>query len=160
MKKVLITYYSETGNTERMAELIEEGMKKEAAIEVTRKHVEKVKVDELLHYDGIVIGSPTYYGHMAWQIKKILDESVKFHGKLDGKFGGAFASAGNIGGGNETTIRGIHEALLIHGMIIQGDPSGDHYGPVSIGLPSTREEKQCRRFGERFARLVKSFSKS
>ncbi|MBU0573556.1 MAG: flavodoxin domain-containing protein [Candidatus Margulisiibacteriota bacterium] len=154
MKKVLITYYSETGNTERMSELIEEGMNDAVGVKCVRKHIEKVKVDELLEYDAIIIGSPTYYGQMAWQIKKLLDDSVKFHGKLDGKIGGAFASAANIGGGNETTIRGIQEALLVHGMIIQGDPSGDHYGPVSIGSPSTREEKQCRRFGERIAKLV------
>lgn len=155
MKKILILYFSQSGNTQRMSELIEEGIQKVEGVEVVRKHAEKFKVEELLHFDGILIGSPTYYGQMAWQIKKILDDSVKFHGKLDGKFGGAFASAGNIGGGNETVIRGLHDALLIHGLIIQGDPSGDHYGPVSIGSPSTREEKQCRRFGERFAKLVK-----
>ena len=155
MVKILIMYYSETGNTKRMAELIEEGVKN-VGTGVEVKRVEDVKVDDLLKYDGVLIGSPTYYGHMAAPIKQLLDESVKFHGKLDGKAGGAFASSGNIGGGNETTVRGIQEAMLIHGMIIQGDPSGDHYGPVSIGAPDARVERQCKRFGERFARLVKT----
>ncbi|MCX5725636.1 MAG: NAD(P)H-dependent oxidoreductase [Candidatus Saganbacteria bacterium] len=155
MSQVLITYYSRSGNTEKMAKLIEEGIKK-GGVEVDVKRIEEVIVDDLLKYDGILIGSPTYYGHMAAAIKKLLDESVKFHGKLDGKAGGAFASSGNIGGGNETTIRGIQEAMLIHGMVIQGNPSGDHYGPVSIGAPDARVVKHCQSFGKRFARLVKT----
>jgi NAD(P)H dehydrogenase (quinone) len=45
--------------------------------------------------------------------------------------------------------------MLIHGMIIQGDPQGDHYGPVSIGKPDQRVEKECIRFGQRIAKLTK-----
>jgi len=31
----------------------------------------------LLNFDGIIIGSPTYYGSMAAEIKKFLDDSVR-----------------------------------------------------------------------------------
>ncbi|MEK6568603.1 MAG: NAD(P)H-dependent oxidoreductase [Candidatus Omnitrophota bacterium] len=154
MAKILLTYYSLSGHTKKMAELILEGMKKEE-VDVSFKSIDELKVDELLDYQGIVIGSPVYYGSMAAPIKKFFDESVKFHTKLDGRVGGAFASSANIGGGNETTILDILNAMLIHGMIIQGDPKGDHYGPVSIGAPDERSQKQCLRYGERFARLVK-----
>ena len=95
-----------------MAELIAEGIKTEG-VDVDLKNVKDVQVDQLKDYDGIVIGSPTYYGTMSWEIKKLLDDSVKFHAKLDGKVGGAFASAANIGGGNETTILDIINALFI-----------------------------------------------
>jgi NAD(P)H dehydrogenase (quinone) len=158
MAKVLIAYYSRTGNTEKMAELIAEGVKAEG-VEAVVKSVEVTVPDDLLEYDGIVIGSPTYYGTMAWQIKKLIDDSVKFHGKLDGKVGAAFASAANIGGGNETVIMSILSAMLIHGMVIQGDPSGDHYGRVSINAPDTRVKSQCRDMGRRIARLVKRLTK-
>ena len=114
-----------------------------------------VEVDELLQYGAIIIGSPTYYGSMCFEVKKLLDESVKFHGKLDGKIGAAFSSSANIGGGNETTILDILNAMLIHGMIIQGDPQGDHYGPVAIGAPDARAAKQCVRLGSRVAQLLK-----
>ena len=154
MAKVIIMYYSRSGNTKKMAESITEGLKKED-IEVQLSRVQDVKSDDLLKFDGIIIGSPTYYGSMAAEIKKLLDESVKFHGKLDGKIGAAFSSSANIGGGNETTILDILNAMLIHGMIIQGDPLGDHYGPVAIGSPDGRAIKQCVRMGERFAKLVK-----
>ncbi|MBI5145321.1 MAG: NAD(P)H-dependent oxidoreductase [Candidatus Omnitrophica bacterium] len=157
MAKVLVIYYSQSGNTKKMAELVGEGVKKEG-MEAVVKDVKEVKVDELLKYDGIIIGSPTYYGTMSAEIKRLLDDSVKFHGKLDGKVGAAFSSSANIGGGNETTILDILNALLIHGMIIQGDPSGDHYGAVAIAAPDARATKQCLRMGTRVAKLVKKIS--
>jgi NAD(P)H dehydrogenase (quinone) len=157
MGKVLVIYYSQSGNTKKMAESVAEGVKKEG-LEVTLKDVKDVATAELLKYEGIIIGSPTYYGTMSFQIKKLLDESVAFHGKLDGKIGAAFASSANIAGGNETTILDILNAMLIHGMIIQGDPQGDHYGPVAIGAPDSRATKECIRLGSKVAKLVKKFS--
>jgi len=154
MAKAIVIYYSVSGNTKKMAQIVAEGITGEG-VETTVKDVMEVAVDELLKYDAIVIGSPTYYGSMAAQIKKLLDDSVKFHGKLDGKVGAAFSSSGNIAGGNETTILGILNALLIHGMIIQGDWQGDHYGPVAIGAPDARTNKECLRMGSRLAKLVK-----
>jgi NAD(P)H dehydrogenase (quinone) len=155
MAKVLIVYYSRSGNTKKMAELIKNGVEKER-LEVELKKVEDTKVDDLLKADVIIMGSPVYYGSMAAPLKKLLDESISEHGSLDGKIGGAFSSSANIGGGNETTILDILNAMLIHGMIIQGDPNGDHYGPVSIGKPDSRVEKECLRFGQRIARLTKT----
>lgn len=154
MAKVIIVYYSRTGNTKKMAQLVEEGVKSEK-VEVLVKDASKMKAEELLSYDGIIIGSPTYYGTMTAEIKKLIDESVEFHGSLKGKVGAAFSSAANIGGGNESTILDILNAMLIHGMIIQGDPSGDHYGPVSIGSPDSRVTEQCKRLGQKVAKLVK-----
>lgn len=157
MAKVLIVYYSRTGNTEKMANAIEEAIKQEG-IEVVKKNAEETKAEELLDYDGIILGSPTYYGTMAWQIKKLIDDSVKFHGRLAGKVGAAFSSSANIGGGNETVILSILEALLIHGMIVQGEPKGDHYGPVSINAPDERALKCCKRLGQGVANLIKKVS--
>lgn len=154
MPNVLVVYYSRSGNTRKMAELIGEAMRKEG-VEAQVKEVTEVSADSLTGYEAIIAGSPTYYGTMSWELKKLFDESVKFHGKLDGKVGGAFASSANIAGGNETTILDILNAMLIHGMIIQGDPQGDHYGPVAIGPPDARAAKECARFGARIARLVK-----
>ncbi|MDD5505083.1 MAG: flavodoxin family protein [Candidatus Omnitrophica bacterium] len=153
MAKVLIVYYSRTGNTKKMAQLIGEGLKAQGHNAVI-KETDKVCLDDLKSADGIIIGSPTYYGGMAGHIKILLDESVKFHGSLDGKPGAAFSTAVNIAGGSETTILDILNAMLIHGMIIQGDPSGSHYGPVSIGAPDERARAQCQRFAQRFARLL------
>ena len=154
MAKALVIYYSRSGNTKKMAESILEGIKKEG-VEALIKDVKDVTVDQLTKYEAIIIGSPTYYGSMSAEIKKLLDDSVKFHGKLEGKIGAAFSSSANVAGGNETTILDILNAMLIHGMIIQGDPQGDHYGPVAIDEPDARATKQCLRLGSRVAKLVK-----
>ncbi|MFX0067252.1 MAG: flavodoxin family protein [Candidatus Hermodarchaeota archaeon] len=154
MSRILIVYYSKSGNTARMADYIAEGVKKEKDVEVEVKTVKETKVTELLDTDAIILGSPTYYGSMAAEIKQFIDESVKFHGKLEGKIGGAFSSSGIIGGGNETTILDILKALLVHGIIIQGTSKGSHYGPVAIGKPDDRSRKLCVDYGKRIAKLV------
>jgi NAD(P)H dehydrogenase (quinone) len=154
MAKGIVIYYSRSGNTKEMAEIIAEAMNK-ADLPTECKPVNKVKAEDLLGYDAIAVGSPTYYGHMAGPIKELFDEMVSWHGKLDGKVGAAFTSAANIGGGNETTIMGIIEAMLISGMVVQGDPKGDHYGPVSIGKPDDRVTRQCTRRGRRIAELAR-----
>jgi len=154
MAKAIVIYYSRTGNTKEMAEIIAKSMNEEG-LQTECKPVSDVKAEELLDYDAIVVGSPTYYGHMAGPVKQLIDDTVAFHGKLDGKIAAAFSSSANIAGGNETTIMGIIEAMLIAGCIVQGDPQGDHYGPVSIGKPNGRVQRQCIRRGRRIAQLTK-----
>ena len=153
MAKGLVVYYSKTGNTKAMAEIVSNSMN-DSGLSTECKPVEKAKVADLLAVDAIVVGSPTYYGQMAPALMQLFTDSVSRHGALAGKVGGAFSSSANIGGGNETTILGILEAMLIHGMIIQGDPQGDHYGPVSIGSPDERVTTQCQRLGRKIAKLT------
>lgn len=153
MNKIAVVYYSRGGNTRAMAGIVAEGARSEK-ISVDVRDVEEFPEEEALKYDGLIIGSPTYYGSMAWQIKKLFDDSVAFHGKLSGKVGAAFTSAANIGGGNETTVTGILNAMLIHGMVIAGRYKGDHYGVVSIGAPDKRVKDQCRELGLETAKLV------
>ncbi len=154
MARALVSYYTRTGNTRKMADKIAETLKKEG-LEVALKRVEDTSPSELPDYQAIILGSPTYYGTMAWEVKKLLDESVKFHTKLRGRVGGAFTSSANIGGGNETTVLDILKALMIHGMVVQGDDRGDHYGPVSIGRPDTRSLTGCERYARILAGLIK-----
>ena len=153
MAKGLVIYYSKTGCTKQMAEIISESMNN-SHLPTECKSVSETSVDDLLEADAIVVGSPTYYGQMSAAIMELFELSVSKHGELNGKVGAAFSSSANIGGGNETTIMGIVEAMLIHGMIVQGDAQGDHYGPVSIGEPDKRVRKQCRRKGQRIAELT------
>jgi NAD(P)H dehydrogenase (quinone) len=154
MAKALVCYYSQTRNTEKMAVKIADVLRAEG-LDVDVKKVEDTAVADLLRYDCLLFGSPTYYGSMAWPVKKLLDESVKFHGQLKGKVGGAFSSSANVGGGNETTILGILNALLIHGMVVRGDCRGDHYGPVSIGRPDKRALNCCESYAKSVAALAK-----
>jgi len=154
MPKAIVIYYSKSGNTKKMAETIASAMKN-AGLTTDCKSVSEIKPEEVLEFDAIVVGSPTYYGQMAAPIKQLFDDLVTSHGKLQGRVGGAFTSSANIAGGNETTILGIIDAMLISGMVVQGDPKGDHYGPVSIGKPDERAKNQCERFALRIVNLTK-----
>ena len=136
-----------------MAEAAARGAE-EAGAAVTLKAAATVTPDDLLAHDGIMVGSPTYYGGMAWEVKKMFDDSVKVHRKLEGKVGAAFSTSANIGGGNETTNLAIIQAMLIHGMIVPGIPLGDHYGPVGINAPDDRALTQARHLGKRVAVLA------
>ena len=154
MAKMLVCYYSRTGHTEHMAKAIGDAAAAVEGVEVDVLPVGKVQARGLLGYDAIVLGSPTYYGSMAAEMKQLLDESVSFHGQLAVKVGGAFTSSANIGGGNETTIMDLLKALLIHGMVVRGMAVGDHYGPVAIGDLDDRSSKQCAAYGSAVAELT------
>lgn len=159
MVKILVCYYSKSGNTESMAKKIVEGMESsEADGEVDLQKVGNAEIENLTDYDGIILGSPTYYGLPSAEIKKFIDESIRHHGKLEGVIGGAFSSSANTAGGNETTIIAIIEALLIHGMIVKGMPKGDHFGPVAIGEPDEKELDQCEYYGRWMAEFIEEIN--
>ena len=152
--KVLIVYDSRSGNTEKMAYAVAGGVSEEG-VDVEVKRVDEASVDELPGVDGLILGSPVYYGLPTAKIKEFIDDSVKYHGKLDGKVGGAFASSGGVHTGAETTVIALNESLFIHGMVIQGTSGSNHYGAASVGAPDDKDIENCRKLGSRVASLVK-----
>jgi multimeric flavodoxin WrbA len=81
--------------------------------------------DLLEKTDGLVIGSPVYFGTVSAQMKAFWDKSrcIRSEKVLIGKVGGAVAVGASRFGGQETTIRTLHDIMLIHGMNIIGDGS-------------------------------------
>ena len=153
MPKILVVYDSKTGNTESMALAVAKGAE-QGGVEVTVKKVEQTKTDDLLSADGIIMGSPVYFGQMSAKLKALTDESIKVHKKLSGKVGAAFASSGGSASGGETTLLSILQAMLIHGMIVQGRADDKHYGVAVTGSPEEADLADCRMLGERVAALV------
>lgn len=155
MVRVLVVYYSRTGNTKRMAEEVAEGAR-EAGAEVRLKDVRNTSLTDLEWADGIVIGSPTYFGLPAAEIKKLIDDSVRIRGKLENKVGAAFSSSHHRAGGRETTMLAILQAMLIHGMVVCGDPlrTGGHYGAAADLSPDEKALRECRELGKRVAKLA------
>jgi NAD(P)H dehydrogenase (quinone) len=154
MPSVLIIYDSQSGNTEKAAVLVAEGARQIKGINCLLKRVDEVSLDDLSKADGIIVGSPTYYGTMSAKIKALLDKSVELHGELQGKVGAAFTSSGGTATGAETTILSILQGLLIHGMIIQGNSSTQHYGLAVVGAPKEKDKAACTEFGARIANLT------
>jgi len=154
MVRILIVYDSQTGNTEKMAFAVADGVEEVKGVEVTVKRVEQTSIDDVSCADGLIMGSPTYYGQMSGKLKAFIDSTVKMHGKFEGKVGAAFTSSGGTATGAETTLLSILEAMLVHGMVIQGRSDDKHFGATAVGAPNAKETEYCRELGRRVARLA------
>jgi NAD(P)H dehydrogenase (quinone) len=157
MVKILIVYDTRTGHTEKMAFAVAKGAEKTGA-EVTTKKVDQATPEDMLASDGIIMGSPVYFGQMTAKLKQLFDDSVRVYHKLEGKVGGAFASSGGLASGGETTLLSIIEAMLIHGMIVQGRSEDKHYGVSVEGEPKPDALTECEILGQRVALLTKKLN--
>jgi NAD(P)H dehydrogenase (quinone) len=154
MAKILVIYDSNSGNTEKMALAVAKGAKAEGDLEVTMKKASETKPSDLLAANGIIMGSPTYFGQMSAKLKAVIDQSEQVHKQLGGKVGGAFTSSGGTASGAETTLLSIVHTMLIHGMIVQGRADDAHYGVAVMGTPSKEDLAECEELGRRVATLV------
>lgn len=154
MPKALVVYHSKTGNTEKMARAIGEGIK-EAGLDAEVKSVDDTSLDDLVAAEAIVLGSPTYFCTMSDKMKAFIDRSIEIYpDKLQNKIGAAFTSSMGIAGGNETTLLSLIQAMLMHRMVIVGHQSGS-FGAVSIEAPDEKCIAGCKEFGKRIASFVK-----
>jgi len=160
MKKVLISYYSKGGNTEKLAKAIAEGVNSVEGFEAVLKRAKDTTPHDMVEADGIIIGSPVYFGTMSTEVKDLIDRSVAVRRKLRDKVGAAFVTSGHVTGGKETTIFSILYAMLIHEMIIVGDPieAGGHYGVACTGEPQENDLANARMLGERVCKVIKKMS--
>ena len=114
--------------------------------------------------DGIIIGSPVYFGGVSAQTKMLIDRSRPLRAgfKLKYKVGAAISVGASRNGGQETTIRQIHDFYLIQSMIVVGDSEPTaHYGGTGQGKSpeDTKEDKHgletSRNTGKRVAEVLK-----
>ena len=154
---VLILYYSKTGNTRKLAELVAEGVGQVSDIDAVIKPTQEVTRDDFVNAAGIIAGSPVYFGVMAADLKRVFDEFVGVRKQIENKVGAAFASCGFWAGGNETTILSILQCMLIYGMIVVGDPMSatGHYGAPCVASPDEKSADIARKLGTRVAELCK-----
>ena len=148
-KKVLILYYSGSGNTQRMAKAIGEAMRSEG-LNVMIEDVKQFDTSLLPNYDALVLGSPTYFSNIAWQVKKMVDESIMHYSgkKLRNKVAGIFTSAGTKRDGQDC-LKMLEIALRVHhGMNVVGSL-------IRVDGESTKEvEKSCQEYGKQLAKEI------
>ena len=155
--KISILYSSRTGKTERIANLIEEGVKRVQGIEVKVMNLNEIDKEFIDASNGIIFGTPTYYANMSWEMKKWIDESSSFN--LEGKLGAAFSTANSIAGGSDVALLAILNHLMVKGMLVYsggvafGKPK-THLGYVHINEIVENEDENARIFGERIAKKV------
>ena len=78
--------------------------------------------------DGIIVGSPVYFGNMASPLKYFLEKhsDLWFKGNLIDKPAGFFVSASGMHAGHESTILSMMIPFLHHGCVIVGVPYSEH----------------------------------
>ena len=121
--KVLVAYHSLSGNTERLAEAVVDGVKSIPGTEALLKRVGQVTADDLFSSDAVVVGSPVYWSNMSGEVKTFFDNwQFKFgvfpEFKMKNKIGAAFATGGQVSSGKEVTMLTILAAMLGNHMII------------------------------------------
>ena len=92
MSRIMVLYYSRSGNTEKMANAVAEGAKTagEPDVEVNF-HVD---AEDLSGFDAVVIGVPTYHHDMPIDMKKLFEDAAEKGLNLKGKVCGVFGSYG------------------------------------------------------------------
>ena len=197
MPKILVLYHSTYGHVEAMAEAVAEGARSVEGAVVDIKRVPELvpeelakksgykldqaapiaKVDDLAGYDAVIVGAGTRYGTAASQMRNFLDQTggLWMKGALVGKVGSAFTSTATQHGGQETTLIGLIQTLLPHGMIVAGLPyacvgqqrkdeitGGSPYGATTITggdgsrMPSENERDGARWQGRYVAETAKT----
>jgi NAD(P)H dehydrogenase (quinone) len=155
--QVLVMYYSRTGNTKKLAAEIARGVQEVGGVTCVLKAVSEITKDDFVSSDGIIAGSPVYFGAMAAEMKELFDKYVGIRTKMEGKVGAAFATSADPSGGKETTMLSIIHAMLIYGMIVVGDPldATGHYGVSCVGAPDQNTAENAARLGKRVTLLAR-----
>jgi flavorubredoxin len=114
MGKVLIVFASRTGETERIANLIAEGIRM-AGNDAIVKNAKEIKSEaDLEGFDGYIFGSATYHGDMMQGMKTLLFMAEK--AELGNKIGGAFGAFGWSGEAPDR-IFGTMENIFLMDMV-------------------------------------------
>ena len=118
MAKILVIYATRAGETEKMANIIAEGVRlsgSEAEVKSVKDISSETDTDG---YDGLVLGSPTYHGDMIQPMKTLLFLLEK--AALEGKPGGAFGAFGWSGEAPDRifdTMKHIYKMDMVSGPL-------------------------------------------
>ncbi|MCW4011007.1 MAG: flavodoxin domain-containing protein [Candidatus Bathyarchaeota archaeon] len=138
--KILILYYSRTGNTEKMAKAVAEGAKAAGKIQVDLNYF--VEAEDLDGYGAILVGAPTYHHDVPIDIKMLFEEAAARNINLKGKPGAAFGSFGWSGEAPKFVLEIMKNKFE---MNIADAPLLSRYTPDQKTLD------QCRALGKRLA---------
>ncbi|MGY6741187.1 MAG: flavodoxin family protein [Cecembia sp.] len=120
LPSILITYHSESGKTQAMAEAVAEGVAQVQGVSYILKPISEVQQQEILNTSALILGSPVYNANMAPQMQEFIN-SWPFEGRpLKDKIGAVFVTGGGFSIGEEAVMFSMIRAMMIHGMLIVG----------------------------------------
>lgn len=128
------------------------------------------KLDEafetLKKADAVVFGSPSYFGSVTAQLKAFFDKTRKLRAEkaLYNKVAGGVTVGASKYGGQETTMKALHDIMLVQGMMIVGDgyieDDCGHHGACAH-RPAENDEfgvKRAKILGKRLVEVCKGRS--
>ncbi len=159
--QILVLYYTRSGRTKTVAEEIVRGIQQVPGVTPVLKPVLETTKDDFLAADGIIAGSPVYFGGMAGEMKTVFDNTHTIRKKMENKIGAAFTTSHHHTGGKETTLFSIIQYFLISGMIVMGDSieRGGHYGVACDKTYDENIAEDARHLGQRVASFTRKFGK-
>lgn len=170
--RVLVAYHSDTGNTEKLAQAVRDGAASVAGVTVSLRKTAEFKPEEIVQYDGVVVGTPVHWSNMSTETRSFLDRiggalwKAKSNG--DGRTAGVFCTGGAPAMGKDQTRVSILSAFMVMRYTVIGGVDADGFGTLgpeaTTGAAdpgvSEKEREEARRFGERFARFTLRFRAS
>jgi flavodoxin I len=141
--KVIVLYYSKTGNTEKMAKAVVEGVRNVQGVDVELKY--QSTPEELASADAIIIGTPTYHHDTQISMKKLFEEAATKDVDLKGKIGAAFGSYGWSGEAPRLILEIMEKRFEMEGL----------KPPLLVKYtPKEKDLDECRKIGNNVAELI------
>lgn len=164
--KVLVGYFSLSGNTEKMAAAVAEGASQVEGVTAVKKKVTEITKADIDSARGLILGCPTHFANIPAEMKAAIDHwAWKQRINFTDKVGGAFSTGGNFTGGKEHVVISLLLYMLNNRMIVVGPiyREGDG-GWGEIGASATTggddrglsepELADARRLGKRVAQVA------
>lgn len=196
MTEILVLYFSRHGSVARLAKDISHGVESVSGCLARVRTVPGISANteatedsipisgppfaspsDLDECDGIIIGSPAYFGNMSAPVKYFLDQSTPqwLSGALVNKPAAAFTSSSSLHGGQEMALLSMLIPLMHHGAILVGIPyteeslnttnsGGTPYGASHVSGQDSKqpfsedEKKLCNALGKRVATIARQLS--
>jgi len=126
MTKLAIIYHSAHGHTEHIARSVLEGAQQVEGVEARLIEAEEMATHphDLVNFDGLILGSPTYLGGVSGPFKSFMDATGRLWGQqgLKGKLAAGFTVSSLPAGDKQSTLMSMFVFAMQHGMLWVGNP--------------------------------------
>lgn len=126
MNKVAVIYHSGHGHTQHIAGHVLEGANSVPDTEARLLKAEDLArtPDELLAYEGYILGSPTYLGSVSGVFKTFMDATGRLWRtqQLKGRLAAGFTVSSLPSGDKQSTLMSMFVFCMQHGMLWVGNP--------------------------------------
>lgn len=160
--RVLITFDSVDGHTEKVAEWIAEGVRSHPGVDLKFQRVEHTTHDDLVWADAIIVGSPVYNTGLTPGVGTFLAEWPFDDAPLKNRVGAAFVSCKGATAGAENSLFLILKTMMMFRMItVGGEEWRTGFGVAYVRDNSTEQtlgflRKQSIELGQRVCRVAEA----